>query len=80
MLCLSPLETPYPIPPPPVFMRVLTHPPTHSSLPTLAFPYWDIEPSQNQGLLLPLMSYKAILCFICSWSHGSLHVYSLVGG
>ena len=26
------------------------------------------------------MSHKAILCYICSWSHGSLHVYSLVGG
>jgi hypothetical protein len=26
------------------------------------------------------MSTKAILCYICSWSHGSLLVYSLVGG
>jgi hypothetical protein len=26
------------------------------------------------------MSHKAILCYICSWSHGSLQVYSLVGG
>jgi hypothetical protein len=26
------------------------------------------------------MSDKAILCYICIWSHGSLHVYSLVGG
>jgi hypothetical protein len=25
------------------------------------------------------MSDKAILCYICSWSHGPLHVYSLVG-
>jgi hypothetical protein len=25
------------------------------------------------------MSHKAILCYICSWRHGSLHVYSLVG-
>jgi hypothetical protein len=23
---------------------------------------------------------KAILCYICGWSHGSLHVYFLVGG
>jgi hypothetical protein len=23
---------------------------------------------------------KGILCYICSWSHGSLHVYYLVGG
>jgi hypothetical protein len=26
------------------------------------------------------MSGKAIFCYICSWSHGSFHVYSLVGG
>ena len=26
------------------------------------------------------MSNKGILCHICSWSPGSLHVYSLVGG
>ena len=28
----------------------------------------------------PLMPDKAILCYICSWSYGSFHVYSLVGG
>jgi hypothetical protein len=27
-----------------------------------------------------LMTLKAILCYIYSWSHESLHVYSLVGG
>ena len=26
------------------------------------------------------MSDKAMLCYICGWSHGSLHVYSLDGG
>jgi hypothetical protein len=26
------------------------------------------------------MSDKAILCYICGWSHVSPHVYSLVGG
>jgi hypothetical protein len=26
------------------------------------------------------MPNKAILCYICSWSHGSLHVFSLVDG
>ena len=29
---------------------------------------------------LPLLPDKAVLCYICSWSHGSLCVYSLVGG
>ena len=43
-------------------------PPTHSCL---------LPP---QGPLFPLMPDKAILCYICSWSHGSHHVYSLVGG
>ena len=41
--------------------------------------HWGMEPSQDQGPFLPVMSNKAILCYICSWSHGSLHVYSLVG-
>jgi hypothetical protein len=27
-----------------------------------------------------LMSNKAILCYICIWSHRFLHVCSLVGG
>jgi hypothetical protein len=38
--------------------------------------HWGIEPSQDQGPLLPPMPDKAILCYICSWSH----VYSLVVG
>jgi len=28
----------------------------------------------------PLMPNKAILCYICSWSHGSVYVYSWEGG
>jgi len=38
--------------------------------------HWGMEPSQDQGPLLPLMSDKAILCCTCNYSHGSLHVYS----
>jgi hypothetical protein len=30
--------------------------------------HWGIYPPQNKGPLLPLMSDKAILCYICSWS------------
>ena len=54
--------------------------PTHTLLlPFLGIPiHWGIKPSQDQGPLLPLLPNKAILCYICSWSHGSLHVYSLV--
>jgi hypothetical protein len=64
-------------------MRELTHPPpTHPFPPhrTNILLYWGIKPPQDQGPPLPLMRDKAILCCICSWSHGSLHVYSLVGG
>ena len=40
-----------------------THPPAHSHLPTLAFPYTGaLNSHQAQGPLLPLMSNKAILC------------------
>ena len=57
---------------------LLTHP---LPLPCPGIPlHWDIEPSQDQGPLLPLMPDKAILCYICFWSYGSLHVYSLVVG
>jgi hypothetical protein len=56
----------------------LTHP---LPLPCPGIPlHWGIEPSQDQGPLLPLMTVEAIHCYICGWSHGSLHVYSLVDG
>jgi hypothetical protein len=55
--------------------------PTHPLLlPGLGIPLHWVMPSQDQGPLLPLMSYKTILCYVCSWSHKSHHVYSLVGG
>jgi hypothetical protein len=52
-------------------------PPSTHTLPT---PYprillsWGINLSQEQGLLLSLMTKKAILCYICSWNHGFLRV------
>ena len=49
------------------------HPPTHSCLPALTFPY-------NGASNPPLMGIKVILCHIQDPSHGSLHVYTLVGG
>jgi hypothetical protein len=70
----------------------LSHSPPHASkrvllLPTHQLPphcpgiplHWRIEHSQDQGLLLLLM-LDNVLWYIGSWSHGSLHVYSLVGG
>jgi hypothetical protein len=68
--------------PPPVSMKVLHHSPTHpllSSCPGIPL-YWGIEPPQALRPFFPLMFNKAILCHICGWSHGSLHVYSLVDG
>ena len=32
--------------------------------------HWGIKPSQDQEPLLPQMSDKVILCYICSWNHG----------
>jgi hypothetical protein len=42
--------------------------------------HWVIVPSQDQGPLLPLITNKTILFYVCNWSHESHHVYSLVGG
>jgi hypothetical protein len=55
----------YPLPPP---------------LPSIPL-HWGIKSSQDQGPLFSLISNKAILCYICNWSHRFLHVcYSLVDG
>ena len=56
----------------------MTYPllPHYTSIPQ----HQGIEPPQDQGPPLPLMPDKAILCYICGWSHWSLHVYSFVGG
>jgi len=68
--------SPSPIPRSPTSMKML--PPTHSppQQPGILL-HWGNEPSQDQGLLLLLMPDNAILCYICGWSPGSLHVYSL---
>ena len=62
-------------------MRVLPHPPTYLLLPHHPgiLLHWGIKPSQDQEFLLPLMPDKEIFCYTCSWSQGSLQVYSLVG-
>jgi hypothetical protein len=76
---VSPSETTYPIPLPlPLWGCFPTHPLlfSHPGIPV----HWGIEQPQAQGPLLPLMPNKAILCHICNWNHGSLHMYSSVGG
>jgi hypothetical protein len=57
-------------------------PPTHPILPQRpSIPLsWENKPPQCQGAPLLVIPDKAILCYICNWSYGSLHVYSLIGG
>jgi hypothetical protein len=76
-------ETPYHILPPPASMRVFFYSPIHPfPSPCPQFPYTgaSIEPSLDQGPLLPLTNDKAILCYICSWSHVYFFVDGLVPG
>ena len=63
----------------PLCLPLLPNPPNPIPGPGIHL-YWGKEPSQDQEPLLPLMPNRAILCYICSWSHGWLHVYTLVGG
>ena len=63
----NPLLSPFPAPQP-----------THSH--SLNSTNWGIEPSQDLGPLLPLMTNQAILSYIYSQSHMSHHVFSLIGG
>jgi hypothetical protein len=78
---LFPLYKP-PIPSPAPYFYEGAPPPIHPLLPHHpGIPLcWGIKPPLDQGLPLPLMPDKAILCYMCGWSHGSLHVYSLIGG
>jgi hypothetical protein len=77
---VSPLEVPYLIPPPPASIRVVLP----SQPITYIFPPWHSPtlghrtPSGSR-VSPPTMPTKALLCHICGWSHGSLHVFSLVG-
>ena len=75
----SPLQTSYLIPLPPASVRELPNPPILPPYCSNFFLRNGIKPSQNLVPPLPLMLDKAHHCQICSWSHGSLHVYSLVG-
>jgi hypothetical protein len=70
-------ETPYSLPLPlPLWGCSLTYP---LLLPHPGMPlHWGINHPQVHEPFPPLMSNNAILWHICSWSHGSLHVYYLV--
>ena len=87
MISPSPVSPPQlPIPSPLRFASMRcssTHSPTLAS-PFLASPCQENDqdkqrPPQDQGFPFPLMPDKALLCYICSWSHGSLHACNLAG-
>jgi hypothetical protein len=69
--------TPIPFSVSPASMMVLPHPPIHFCLSALEFPYAG---SSSLHRTKELQSHCCHISYICSWSHGSLHVYSLVGG
>ena len=76
---LSPFLFSLPKTPIPSTLLLLTNSPTPSSW-NWNSPTLGIEPSQDQEPFLPMMTKKAVLCYICSWTHGSLYVYSFVCG
>ena len=60
----------------PFSLPMLTNPPTPASLAwySLTLGLWAF-PSWVQWPLLSWMTNQAILCYPCSWNHGSLHVH-----
>jgi hypothetical protein len=75
--CKPPISDPFPC----FYEGAPPHPTPRLLPPRPSIPLpWGIKPSQDQGSLLPLMPDKATFYYICSWSHGSLHVYCLVAG
>jgi hypothetical protein len=74
---LSP-ETPYHILPPPTSMRMFLHLPTHSHVSAPNSPKLEHLSGHHRTKDLPLMHYKAILCYICSCSHMYCFVDGLV--
>ena len=69
---VTPPQNPHPmcpLPTPVCLYECALYPPTHSCPNAPASPLlWGIKPPQDQRLPLPLMSDKAILCYICIWS------------
>ena len=68
---VSPPQTPYLIPTPLCLYEGA--PSATNTLPPHPFTIslcWGFKPPQDQVPPLPLILDKAILCYICSWSHG----------
>jgi hypothetical protein len=56
------------------------HPPIPPPCPGISLHLRESSSLHRTKGLSSQMSYKAILCYICRWSHGSHHVYSLIDG
>ena len=72
----SPLQCSYHTPPSPCFYEGAPPPiypllPHHLSIPL----HKGIKSPQGQGPPPPLMTDKAILCYICSWIHEFIYVF-----
>jgi hypothetical protein len=71
-----------PFHPPPLCLSDGAPPPTHTLLPhpfSISL-HWGIKCPYDQGPPLPWMPDKAIVCYICIWSHGFLLISFLVRG
>jgi hypothetical protein len=77
---VSHLQPPYCIPLTLLLLRVLPNPPTHSHLNALAFSYTGVSSLHRTKGIPSHWCQIRPSSYICSWSHGSHHVYSLVGG
>ena len=55
---VSASETPYSIPPPPAYMRVLPHPPTYSCLPALVFLYTGVTSNLSGPRVSPPTNFQ----------------------
>jgi hypothetical protein len=77
MLSTFPVFPPYPC-----LLPLRGYSSTHLLLPdpSSILLLWGIKPPQDEVPPLSLMADEAVLSYIYSWSHESLHVYSLVGG
>ena len=81
--CYPPLQFSLHKPP-----TLLPSPASMKSAPPIAHPLlpqrpsvplsWVIKSPLDQGAHLSVMPDKVILCYISTWSHGSLHVYPMV--
>ena len=65
---------------PPSDTMLYSVPPSDTMLYSVPSSDTMLKPSQDQGPLLPLMSNKVILYFMCGWSVCTLQVYTLAHG